>query len=187
MKTTKKGFTLIELIVVIAIIGVLAAILVPSMLGYVRKSKISSANSTASSIFKAINSALTELDEEGFDVGGDAWIKIAPTTGTCTTSEGEGAGNKFGTDTDAKLTGKIKNFFSDITKVKGGAIAYCTGGSCGGVAVAVDSTYVGTFPSGVVTSDTYETYKGKDKVGDAIAKALEKNGITKTNGTKPSL
>ena len=34
-----KGFTLIEIIVVIAIIGALAAIIVPSLIGYTRQAK----------------------------------------------------------------------------------------------------------------------------------------------------
>jgi len=59
----QKGFTLIELIVVIAIIGVLAGILIPSLIGYIRKARRISDLSSARVIAEDLQMALATDDE----------------------------------------------------------------------------------------------------------------------------
>ncbi len=64
MKLRRKGFTLLELIVVIAIIGILTGVLTPSMLSYYRNSKIRSANTSAKAVFNAAQTAAQTIQFE---------------------------------------------------------------------------------------------------------------------------
>jgi prepilin-type N-terminal cleavage/methylation domain-containing protein len=50
---TRAGFTLIELMVVVAIVGLLSSIAIPSFAGYVRRSKTAEASQNLSSMFKS--------------------------------------------------------------------------------------------------------------------------------------
>ena len=76
----KKGFTLVELVVVIAIIGVLAAILVPTMLGVVQDSRITSANTLASNIKNRVTEFFSKMDTiKASYVGGEQTFNLTAT------------------------------------------------------------------------------------------------------------
>lgn len=103
MKKSFKGFTLIELIVVIAIIGVLASILVPAMMGWVRKASINSANSNAKSIF---TNAQTIAQED--ETNGSA-VPSAQITGAIASGAASGSGATFVERVNACMTSSSHN------------------------------------------------------------------------------
>ncbi len=87
LKKNNKGFTLVELIVVIAILGVLAAVLVPQYIQYVEKSRIAVDDNYISEV--GHNAAIQAATIDGAN-SGTYTISFTASTGVFDVTAGTG-------------------------------------------------------------------------------------------------
>ena len=82
MNTMQKGFTLIELMIVIAIIGILAAIAIPAYQNYVKKAAYSEVISAMTSYKTAVDVCYAEEGALSACDAGSGGVPAAPTAST---------------------------------------------------------------------------------------------------------
>lgn len=90
-KQAKRGFTLIELMIVVAIIGILAAVAIPAFMDYMKRSKKTEASLQLNKIGK--NSKRAYMENSQYVSGTAGPTPVKPGTGGCCGGSGTSGKN----------------------------------------------------------------------------------------------
>ena len=88
MRAIQKGFTLIELMIVVAIIGILAAVALPAYQDYTVRAKVSELLLAASGVRTAVSEKFQSDPSNTACAGGGATIPVTGKVATATVDDG---------------------------------------------------------------------------------------------------
>lgn len=106
-KMNNKGFSLVELIIVIAIMAILAGALAPALISYVAKSRRSTTVSNAQTIASGVDAALS--DEAAYDAA-TTDFSGASSTKPLKIQDYAASGDAFWTKVNENVSGGLKSY-----------------------------------------------------------------------------